>query len=140
MTLGQKLTTEKGSTVAIDTYYVTAEIDPTGNYADCSYFTDPACTQPASQPLRISQSAGVCYMVEGAGSALQLVGTVFKTLGQAPSLNGSNFMPANDENTVSIPMPTATVVTKGVVLLFSSPGTVVSLYPSTDPEIKNDQN
>jgi hypothetical protein len=126
--------------MTIDTDYVTAEIDPTGNYADCSYFTDPACTQPASEPLRISQSAGACKIVQGAASALVLVGTVFKTLGQAPALNDSNFAPANDENTVAISMPTATVVTKGAVLLFSNPGMVQSLYPSTDPEIKNDQN
>lgn len=125
--------------MTIDTFYVKAKIDATGNYADASYFKDPACTQPASQPLRISKTAGVCRFVQVSDSDLVLVGTVFKTLGQAPALNSQNFAAANDEYTVAVPMPTATVVTKGVVLMFSSPGSVESLYPTTDPEVKNDE-
>ena len=48
------------------------------------------------------------------------------------------FAAANDENIVSFTMPTTTTITKGVVLLFSTPGTVQNLYPSTDPQVTND--
>lgn len=125
--------------MTINTFYVKAQVDPSGNYADASYFKDAACTQPASQPLRVSQSAGVCNFVQAAGSPLTLVGSVFKTLGQPTGLNQQNFSTANDEYVVAVPMPTATIVTKGVVLMFSSPGVVDSLYPTTDPEVKNDE-
>lgn len=124
--------------MSTNTYYVKATIDASGNYADCSYFIDPACTQVAEQPLRIPQSAGVCNFVQAAASPLVLVGSVFKTLGHAPTLNSHNFTPANDEHVVAVGMPTSEIVTKGVVLMFSSPGEVTCLYPSTDPEVKND--
>jgi hypothetical protein len=36
-------------------------------------------------------------------------------------------------------MPTGSVVTKGVVLIFANRDKVESLYPSDDPEVVNDQ-
>jgi hypothetical protein len=126
--------------MASNQYFVKASLDANGDFADCSYFFDAACTQPASSPMHISQGAGACYFIEAASSDLLLVGAVYKTLGQAPVLNGSNFAPASDEQTVGIAMPVDTVVTKGVVLMFANRGVgVTSLFPSSDPQIVNDQ-
>lgn len=121
-----------------DTFFVRASVDASGEFADCSYFLDRAATQPVpSSQLRIPQVAGACLIGETADSPLKLLGTVYKTLGHPSSLNNHNYAPANDEGQVSVVMPTAEVVTKGVVLLFADPLRVECLYPSADPEITN---
>lgn len=126
--------------MASNTYYVKAALDATGNFADCSYYFDAAASQPAGELLHIRQSAGVCIIAPAAGSTLPLVGSVFKTLGHAPVLNSHNFSPADDEQRVSIAMPTDQVVTKGVVLMFANPGGALnSLYAGSDPQIINDE-
>jgi hypothetical protein len=125
--------------MSTNTYYVQGKIDPTGRYAQCSYFTDPECTKPATSPLGISQRAGVCNFAQAASSELALVGSVYKTVGNPSSLNNHNFAPANDEGVAAVSMPTGSVVTKGVVLIFANRDKVESLYPSDDPEVVNDQ-
>ncbi|UDF36858.1 UNVERIFIED_ORG: hypothetical protein LHJ69_07225 [Shinella sp. XGS7] len=125
--------------MSTNTFYVKGQVDASGNFAEAAYYLDAACTQVAPQPLRIPKTAGVCRFVQSSESTLVLVGAVFKTLGQPPGLNNQNFAASNDESVVGIPMPTEVIVTKGVVLLFSSPGVVDSLYPTTDPEVKNDE-
>jgi hypothetical protein len=126
--------------MATNTYYVKAALDPTGNFADCSYYFDAAATQPAGELLHIGQTAGACVIAPATGSTLRLVGSVFKTLGHAPVLNGHNFAPTDDEGRVSVAMPTDQVVTKGVVLMFANPtGALSSLYPGSDPQIINDE-
>lgn len=121
-----------------NTYYVQAKIDVSGRYAACSYFTDAAGTQAAPKPLTVSQSSGDCLIGPTTNSELALLGAVYKTLGNPPKLNGNNFAAADGRGMVRINMPTSTVVTKGVVLLFSKPSSVDALYPSADPEVKND--
>lgn len=119
-------------------YFVQASIDASGDFASCSYFYDAAGTQPvAGNQLVIPKQAGGCSIAQATGSKLTLLGASFKTLGQPPSLNNTNFVASNDENVLVIPMPTATTVEKGVVLLFSNPGQVESLFASADPVVVN---
>ncbi|HEY1399595.1 hypothetical protein [Roseateles sp.] len=121
--------------------YVAAEISADGNFADCKYYTEPdglpAHEIPGSE-LHIPINAGECIFGLAETSSLLLIGATFKTIGSAPGMNASNFAPADDENFVALSVPAITV-TKGVVLLFSTPGTVENLYPSSDPQVINDQ-
>ncbi|MBO9688376.1 hypothetical protein [Roseateles chitosanitabidus] len=121
------------------TFYVAASISPDGNFASCQYFRDQARKEPIdSSSLHVSPTTGECQFAPANESDLMLIGATFKTIGATPGMNLSNFAPADDENVVSITMPTSTTVTKGVVLLFSTRGTVEGLYPSSDPQITND--
>lgn len=120
------------------TYYVKASISDDGEFAKCEYFYDYNAQNPVPTPqLGIPQAAGACVIAKAKGSDLVLIGASFKTLGQAPAMNSKNFSAADDAYAVEIPMPTEEVVTKGVVLLFSNPDKVDSLYPSSDPEVTN---
>ena len=123
--------------MADNTYYVQAKTDAAGIFATCRYFSDFAATQPVETPLRVPTDAASCLIGQAEGSDLVLIGSVFKTLGQAPALNISNYNSANDDGQVTISMPTTSTVTKGVVLLFSDPVTVTMIYPSKDPQITN---
>jgi len=120
-----------------NTYYVRAKIDELGVFASCEYFSDYAATERVYPPLWVPADAGCCFISQANGSDLALMGTVFKTLGQGPSLNISNYCPASDDGTVAISMPTTSTVTKGAVLLFANAKTVTMLYPSQDPQITN---
>lgn len=120
-----------------NTYYVQARIDELGVFASCKYFSDYAATQQVYPPLRVPADAGFCLIAVADGSDLALMGTVFKTLGQGPTLNISNYCPASDDGTVAISMPTTSTVTKGAVLLFADPKKVTMIYPSQDPQITN---
>lgn len=121
------------------TYYIKASISPSGLYAVCSYFYDKAATDPVpAGPLSIPQDAGGCHMELAEGSELALLGASYKTLGSQPFMTDNNFSPADEQGVVTVSMPTAKVVTKGVILLFSNPGAVDTLYASSDPEVIND--
>jgi len=134
-----------------DTFYIQASVlIGSQPMATTRYYTDAACTQRVYSPLTSSHSTGTCVFVQAASSELVLMGAVFKTLGHAPVMTAKNFEPAKVAAVnpalvqVSIPMPvskgSAECVTKGVVLIFSDAGKVVSIYPSSDPQIKNDGN
>lgn len=125
--------------MSTNTYYVKASISASGLYADCSYFYDAAGKEPVpSGTLSIPQAAGVCELAQADGSALTLLGASYKTLGSPPVMTPSNFSPADEQGVVEISMPTSKVVTKGVILMFSNPGSVNELYASSDPEVIND--
>lgn len=120
-------------------FYVEAKISSDGNFADCLYFSDQAGTHPIpGSELHIPTNAGTCQFAQADSTELMLIGATFKTIGSSASMNNSNFAPADDENVVTMPMPTANVITRGVVLLFSNPGSVENLYPSSDPQVTND--
>lgn len=120
------------------TYFVQASISEDGLYADCSYFLDKAATQPVEgSTLNIPMGSGACNIQQADGSALVLLGASFKTLGHAPVMTESNFAAADGQASLDVPMPTSSVVTKGVVLLFSNAGAVAGLYASSDPEVTN---
>ncbi|WP_431264683.1 hypothetical protein ACQ859_03935 [Roseateles chitinivorans] len=119
--------------------YVEGNISEDGNFADCKYFRDREATQPIDgSEIHIPTDAGGCIFGQADTTTLLLIGATFKTIGSAPGMNASNFSPASDENEVTIVMPTTSVITKGVVLLFSTPGSVQNLYPSSDPQVLND--
>ena len=121
------------------TIYVDGKISADGNFADCTYYADQAGTEPIEgSTLHIPRDAGSCNFAQADNTSLLLIGATFKTIGSTPGMNASNFAPANDENSVSFSMP-ATTITKGIVLLFSTPGVVQNLYPSSDPQVINDQ-
>ncbi|MFT7721912.1 MAG: hypothetical protein QM788_03635 [Roseateles sp.] len=118
------------------TYYVKASAD--GAFAACSYYADPACTQPvADSRLAVPLAAPACDIAEAAGSELVLLGASYQTLGQAPVMTDANFAAAS-AGVVSVPMPGGQAVSKGVVLIFSPRGTVSTLYASADPVVSND--
>lgn len=122
------------------TVYVAAKISADGNFADCKYYQDQAGTHeiPGST-IHIATNAGECVFAPCELTELMLIGATFKTIGSPSSMNSSNFTPADDENVLSFTMPTSGApITKGVVLLFSTPGTVENLYPSSDPQVVND--
>lgn len=117
------------------TYYVKAE--PNGQFAACSYFTDPQCTQPvAGNVLAVSSDASACEITEAVGSELALLGASYKTLGHAAVMTDHNFSAAAS-GVVSVVMPTTKTVSKGVVLIFSNRDAVTMLYASSDPVVTN---
>ena len=117
------------------TYYVKAQ--PAGQFAASSYFSDPECTQPVEgNVLVVPPEAPACQITEAEGSELTLLGASYKTLGHAPVMTDHNFAAAAS-GTVSVSMPTTKTVTKGVVLIFSTRGSVATLYPSSDPQVTN---
>ncbi len=126
--------------MASTTYYVKASLDAAQKFAVCQYFknadgTDPV---PEGEALTISKTAPSCTVNLIQSPELLLIGVVYKTLGNEPVLTAGNFQPASNDNSVEVRMPTDKVVTKGVVLMFSnSGGAVECLYPSDDPEIRN---
>ncbi len=121
------------------TIYVAGSISADGNFADCVYYKDREATDPyPGSELSIPQDSGECIFAQADTTSLLLIGATFKTIGSAPGMNASNFSPANDENEVHFPMPVTSIITKGVVLLFCSPGVVDNLYPSSDPQVTND--
>ncbi|WP_431259692.1 hypothetical protein ACQ86G_05695 [Roseateles chitinivorans] len=119
--------------------FVEAKVSTDGNFADCKYFKDYEGTEeiPGSD-IHIPIDAGQCTFSQAESTELLLIGATFKTIGSAPGMNASNFSPADDENNVSFTMPTTASIIKGVVLLFSTPGVVENLYPSSDPQVLND--
>ena len=124
--------------MSTSTYFVQASVSEDGLYADCSYFYDKAATQPVEgSTLTIPLGSGACNIQQADGSDLVLLAASFKTLGHAPVMKESNFSPADAEGSLDVSMPTASVVTKGVVLLFSNAGAVDGLYASSDPQITN---
>jgi hypothetical protein len=119
------------------TYFVQGRVSADGLFADCSYFLDKEATQPVEgSTLNIPFGSSACNIQQADGSELVLLGASFKTLGHAPVMKDSNFSAAV-EASLDVPMPTSSVVTKGVVLLFSNSGSVQGLYASSDPEVTN---
>lgn len=119
--------------------YVSAKISPDGNFADCIYSQNFDGSNPYdSGEISIPENSGECVFAQAESTELLLIGATFKTIGSAPGMNASNFAPADDENNVAFTMPLTSIITKGVVLLFSTPGIVESLYPSSDPQVTND--
>ena len=121
-------------TMPTTNYTVTVKLDASGEIALCEYFDEAG--KPAQSPLKVPLGNS-CTFVAAAAQPLVLVGAVFKTLGNAPVLTNGNFAAAVN-GSVSIVMPRADVVTKGVILLFADPGKVASLYPTSDPQVVND--
>lgn len=121
-------------------YYVYASISDDGNFAKCTYYYDKAGTEAVGgTQLSVPVGAPAGFIEQTDKSPLVLIGASYKTLGQVPAMNLSNFAPADDQNSVRIEMPVnAPGTTKGIVLLFSNKGAVDNLYASPDPQMTND--
>lgn len=118
-------------------YYVSAIVGADG-LASCTYFEDKGAANPVSGTLlTIPFGQSSCVIEQTDQSQLSLLAVSFKTLGQPPKMRNTNFAPATDDGAVEVPMPPDEPVTKGLVLLFSNPGKVDALYPSSDPELTN---
>lgn len=103
--------------------------------ANCTFYTDYACTQPAPVPLSIPLNAGEAIFVQvTTADNWLLVGGVADRV-DTPVVDPS-FLPATF-NQLVVPMPLDRVITQGVLLIFSSQGTETQLYSSGDPIIKN---
>ena len=119
------------------TYYVKASVATNGVMAVAATSPIPS-TDPATLRCQSPSARGYCDFIQGDGSDLVLLGATYKTLGHAPVMTDGNFAAATN-GTVTVVMPKGTEVTKGVVLIFSDPGKVETLYPSSDPTVVNGQ-
>lgn len=126
----------KAAAAASNIFYVKAvpaKKDPLR--AQCSFYTDYACTQPAPLPLTIPLETGEAIFVQvTTPDNWLLVGGVADRVDT--SVVDPSFLPATF-NQLVVPMPTDRVITQGVLLIFSSQGTTTQLYSSGDPIIKN---
>lgn len=117
------------------TFYVQASADPSNLYALCSYYTDPECQHPVDSPLSIPQQAGgATFQLLPNGNSWQMVGAIADRI-DTPEIDPT-LVPASS-NAVTIPMPTSTQITKGVVLVFTSTNVPSQLYASADPQVTN---
>ncbi len=120
-------------------FFVRATPSNDGNFAECSYFADKQGQNPIEgSSFSVPKDTGECIFSEADGSVLKLIGATYSTLGGAPSMNSSNFCPADFTSSIRFNMPTSFISTKGVVLLFSNRDVVENIYPSNDPQIMND--
>ncbi|PZP35219.1 MAG: hypothetical protein DI603_04925 [Roseateles depolymerans] len=83
-------------------------------------------------------------------NGLQLVGAVANTVGADPALGAANMLAATRApssrggyvDTVTLPWPQDTYTTRGVVLMFAqvdASGMMVNMFPTSDPQVRNDQ-
>lgn len=120
-------------------FFVRATPSADGNFAECTYYKDKQGVNPLEgSSFSIPKNAGECIFSEADNSQLKLMGATYSTLGGTPTMNSSNFCPADVTGSIHFSMPTSFVSTKGVVLLFSNPDVVENIYPSNDPQIAND--
>jgi len=122
-----------------NTFYVQAVLDPVDpKRAACAFYTDGDCnpTSRVVPPLNIPKAAGGVYFVNVPTAAnLLLVGAVSDRVDTGIINPGYG---SSTGNTVCVLMPTAQVISKGVLLVFSSQGAPTQLYSSADPTIVND--
>ncbi|MCH7342532.1 hypothetical protein LZ017_03955 [Pelomonas sp. CA6] len=121
-----------------NTFYVTALVSADGTHAACEFYDNPQGTgEPLQQPLKIKKSAGSALfaLIQSQSPDLVLVGAIADRA-DTPEIDPA-FTPAT-YNQVAVAMPTDKVVTKGVLLTFSTMGAVTELYSSTDPQVLND--
>ncbi|MFN5048464.1 hypothetical protein [Roseateles sp.] len=119
------------------TFYVKASADPSNRFALCTYYSDPECKNEVESPLRIRRNAGgVTFQMVANGNGWQLVGAVADRV-DTPAIDPTMTPAAN--NTVTVAMPTATQITEGIVLLFTSTSVPTQLYASADPQVINDE-
>jgi hypothetical protein len=129
-----------------------------GGLATCSYVDGNGQTVPAGTVLTTSTPAGQEGSLEFKfietqvdGENLRLVGAAAKTVGNDPTMNPYNYLPAARAqqaqgadwlDTVVVPWGADQFTTRGVVLLFaqvSDAGDMINFYPSSDPQTQNDE-
>lgn len=121
-------------------FFVRAVPSADGNFATCSYYYDRQGTLPViGSAFSVPKTTGECIFSEAEESDLKLIGATYSTLGGTPAMNSSNFCPADATSSIRFSMPTTFISTKGVVLLFSNRDVVENIYPSSDPQVTNDE-
>lgn len=120
-------------------FFVRATPSTDGNFAQCTYYSDKQANNPLpGSTFSVPKETGECIFSEADGSELKLIGATYSTLGGTPAMNSNNFCPADFTSSIRFNMPTTFICTKGIVLLFSNPEVVDNIYPSSDPQIIND--
>ncbi|MDL5034615.1 hypothetical protein QRD43_22105 [Pelomonas sp. APW6] len=121
-------------------YTVTAKIDSTGNFAQCTYTSGGKVVTP---PLNAPSAVAQFNQTLPSASGLQLVGAMVTNNTTPPT---TSFVPASitegsvSQVSVSVPNPNAAPqAVRGVVLVFSklSASGYPVLYPTSDPQVIN---
>ncbi|WP_457423012.1 hypothetical protein [Roseateles sp. P5_E7] len=138
--------------------YTVTVTDTTGGLAQCSYVDGNDQQLPAeallttSTPANQSGSLLINFtetMVDGLN--LRLVGAAVKTVGNDPTMNPYNYLPAERTegsegdwvDGVLVPWAPNQYTTRGLVLLFAqvtNSGDMVNFFPSADPQTKNNED
>lgn len=127
-----------------------------GGMSHCSYVDGNGLPVPHGSVLTTSTPKGEAgelainfteTVVDGQN--IRLVGAAAKTVGNDPTMNPYNYLPATRTESdgawvdgIAIPWGADNYTTRGVVLLFAQvtdAGDMVNFFPSTDPQTENDQ-
>lgn len=124
-----------------------------GGLSQCTYMDGNGESVPSGAPLTTSTPEGQegtlaieYWEATVSGEDLRLVGAAVKTVGNDPTMNPYNYLPASRTNTpngwmngVVIPWGADMYTTRGVVLLFAQvdDDEMVNFYPSADPQTQN---
>jgi len=136
--------------------YTVTVTSTVGGLSQCTYVDGNGQPVPPDVPLTTSTPKGepgelAIKFTEATvdGENLRLVGAAAKTVGNDPTMNPYNYLPATRTQTsdgwedgVVIPWGADNYTTRGVVLLFvqvNDAGDMVNFYPSADPQTQNDE-
>lgn len=136
--------------------YTVTVTSTVGGLSQCTYVDGNGQPVPPDVPLTTSTPNGepgelAIKFTEATvdGENLRLVGAAAKTVGNDPTMNPYNYLPATRTQTsdgwedgVVIPWGADNYTTRGVVLLFvqvNDAGDMVNFYPSADPQTQNDE-
>lgn len=136
--------------------YTVTVTSTVGGLSQCTYVDGNGVQVPPDAPLTTSTPEGqvgelTISFTEATvdGENLRLVGAAAKTVGNDPTMNPYNYLPATRAQSgdgwvdaVVIPWGANNYTTRGVVLLFvqvSDAGDMLNFYPSADPQTQNDE-
>ncbi|MDR7268452.1 hypothetical protein J2X20_001081 [Pelomonas saccharophila] len=136
--------------------YTVTVTSTAGGLSQCTYVDGNGLQVPPDALLTTSTPTGqagelAINFTEAVvdGESLRLVGAAAKTVGNDPTMNPYNYLPATRAQAgdvwvdgVVIPWGPNNYTTRGVVLLFvqvNDAGDMVNFYPSADPQTQNDE-
>jgi len=136
--------------------YTAVVTSTAGGMSNCTYYDANGLELPSGTVLTTTTPKGepgelAINFIESTVDErnLRLVGAAVKTVGNDPTMNPYNYLPATRTATsdgwmdgVVVPWSANTYTTRGVVLLFaqvSEAGDMMNFFPSADPQTENDQ-
>jgi len=136
--------------------YTVTVTSTAGGLSQCTFVDGNGVQLPPDAVLTTSTPKGeggelVINFLEATvnGENLRLVSAAAKTVGNDPTMNPYNYLPASRTesngswtDSVVIPWGPDHYTTRGVVLLFvqvNDAGDMVNFYPSADPQTQNDE-
>ncbi|MBA4217136.1 MAG: hypothetical protein IIA03_04660 [Proteobacteria bacterium] len=136
--------------------YTVTVTSTAGGMSHCSYVDGNGLTVPPGTVLTTSTPKGqpgeLGFIFKEAtvdARTLRLVGAAVKTVGNDPTMNPYNYLPATRTESdggwtdgVVVPWSADAYTMRGVVLLFAQVndhGDMVNFFPSSDPQTQNDQ-